>query len=111
MITEKVESTKAILPESVGDIFGLKGESKKMTMTVSFREDSKCVDILYVTGDGKANDVCLNPGDQLNFSHDVKLVFLKHVPVKDGAFPIEIEFNGQEYKLNKTKNGKLLLTK
>ena len=111
MIIEKVESSKSILPKAVGDLFGVKGKSKKMTMTVSFPKTGDSVNIQYITGEGKVNDLSLSPGDQMNLSHDINLNFLKQVFAEEIAFPLKIIFNEHEYKLNKTKNGKLILTK
>lgn len=111
MITEKIENSKAVFPKAIGDVFGIKGESKKLILNADFREDSKFVTIFYENSAGEAKNVSLYPGDQLNFCYSVDFDFLKHIPIDEAVFPIELEFNEQSYRLNKTKNGKLILTK
>ncbi len=62
MITEKIENCKAVFPKAIGDIFGAKGDAKKLTMKAYFREDSKFVTIFYENSRGEMKDVSLRPG-------------------------------------------------
>ena len=50
------------------------------------------------------------PGDSFDFKHTFNLKITRAI-TSDHPFPIEFTFMGEVYKLNKTKNNKLLLTK
>jgi hypothetical protein len=52
----------------------------------------------------------LAPGDTLTFLHEFKAKVVKDI-TKDHVFPITFKMDGQEYKLNRTKQNKLILTK
>jgi hypothetical protein len=52
----------------------------------------------------------LIPGDTYTISHRFKAKFIKDLS-RSNAFPITFKMDGQEYKLNRTKQNKLILTK
>lgn len=52
----------------------------------------------------------LIPGDTYTMSHRFKAEFTKHLK-NSQLFPIILRFAGQKYKLNRTKQNKLILTK
>jgi hemin uptake protein HemP len=52
----------------------------------------------------------LFPGDTYTLNHKVGITATKNIK-KDHAFPIVFKMDGQEYKLNRTKQNKLILTK
>ena len=52
----------------------------------------------------------LIPGDTYTVSHKFKAEFIKDLS-RSNVFPITFKMDGQEYKLNRTKQNKLILTK
>lgn len=52
----------------------------------------------------------LMPGDTLFMDHEVNINAVSDI-TKNHVFPITFKMDGQEYKLNRTKQNKLILTK
>lgn len=65
---------------------------------------------LEIESNGKTTHKELVQGDVYEMVHTVKVDFTSAVE-DDHAFPVQIGHGGDKYVLNKTKNGKLILTK
>ena len=85
---------------------------KDVKISISFQPDGEgvVIEILKPDGDPKKQNIVLSKGDSLNITHAFNVELTRTV-WDDHPFPIALEFKGEKYLLNKTKNDKLLLTK
>ena len=60
--------------------------------------------------EGKTTLHTLRPGDTYRLDHCVHITATRDI-TKNHIFPIVFSMDGQEYKLNRTKQNKLILTK
>lgn len=81
----------------------------KVIFRVNYPKDNTHVKI-ETEREGKITEHTLKPGDSYNLHHCVNISTNKDIR-KNHVFPITFKMDGQEYKLNKTKQSKLILTK
>ena len=84
---------------------------RPVEIAVDFPEEGEEIRITYKHGDKPRTEVYrVKRGEMAVFNHKFDITVTR--VIEDGhIFPLHLEFNSQEYKLSKTKNGKLLLTK
>lgn len=69
-------------------------------------DDSYFLEIVAESSDG-VKKLTMSLGDTFTFTHD----FNYEGEIDEPDFPMSLFYKGTEYKLNKTKQGKLILTK
>ncbi len=94
-----------------GAILEIEG-SGKVIIRVDYpkiESDRKEVKI-ELEGDGNIKSYILIPGDSFNLTHRISVKVTKDIRNKH-LFPITFTMDDQTYKLNRTKQNKLILTK
>ena len=66
--------------------------------------------VIDLEEDGKVRQFKLWQNDVFKFRHEISIKAVEDI-TKDHIFPITFKMDGQEYKLNRTKQNKLILTK
>ena len=83
--------------------------SQTTPVTVEIRCTKDGAVVVFSRGD-KRTEHNLGPGDSMNIKHDFEVQ--REICGNDfSVFPIDINHNGNTYRLNKTKLDKLILTK
>ena len=83
--------------------------TKKLQVEVEVSKDGE-VFVSIIKSNGLKEDHLLNHGDSLSLNHTISLNATRGMR-DNHIFPIELEYKNQRYKLQKTKNDKLILTK
>ena len=96
-----------------GKYLDIEGKGKveiKIDYPLFSREEEGKITVEMTHNNGKILLHTLFPGDTYTLNHKVGITATKDIK-KDHAFPIVFKMDGQEYKLNRTKQNKLILTK
>lgn len=68
------------------------------------------MEVTIIRPDEPDNKYLMQPGDSFHFKHAFKVDITRGI-TPSHPFPIRLDYLNDTYKLNKTKNNKLLLTK
>lgn len=116
-MTEKIDITTSasinkdlVGPEKIEEALMQISACKHVRLTVDFDKETNKVNIEIIRPNEPTKKRTLLPGDSLNFKHEFN-VDMTRVVRGDHPFPINIEYKGEKYLLNRTKNDKLLLMK
>jgi hypothetical protein len=114
------ESTKVSISRALLGMFGggkgdkLKAQALKgvrVDMEVSRSpSDYALLDICFTMPDGRKQHESMKAGDTFSFAHYFEFSESEEVN-SEQVFPVTLEYKGQKYILQKTKQGKLILTK
>lgn len=93
-----------------GKYLDIKGNGK-VTIKIDYpKDDSEHRILIEMEREGNTSSWTLYPGDTYILDHCVDITATKDI-TKKHVFPIIFKMDGQEYKLNRTKQNKLILTK
>lgn len=108
--TTVVEFSSDIFQGKYIEIEGCKETVLRVSFPKMFPNDFDPTVLIEIERNNKIQRYELNEGD--NFILDHRMVVKSTKEIKDNhVFPIIFKMDGQEYKLNRTKQNKLILTK
>lgn len=93
-----------------GKYLNIKSDGKVVIKIDYVKNDPDRKVIIEMDRMGDVSSYTLWPDDSFILHHHVKVEATKDIQ-KDHVFPITFKMDGQEYKLNRTKQNKLILTK